>query len=73
VFELVDPSKHDVLLKFLKAEITGDVGSKLMVRDLMQSWDLVKAILDENYVTRLTLDYYACKIKILFTNKCILH
>jgi hypothetical protein len=24
VFELVDPSKHDVLLKFVKAKITGD-------------------------------------------------
>jgi hypothetical protein len=34
VFELVDPSKHDILLKFLKAKITGDARSKLMVRDL---------------------------------------
>jgi hypothetical protein len=25
VFELVDPSKHDVFLKFVKEKITGDV------------------------------------------------
>jgi len=36
VFELVDPSKHDVLLKFVKAKITGDARSKLMVRGLTQ-------------------------------------
>jgi hypothetical protein len=37
VFELVDPGKHDVLLKFVKAKITGDARSKLMVRDHSQS------------------------------------
>jgi len=62
VFELVDPSKHDVLLKFVKAKITGDARSKLMVRDLTHSWELVKAILEENYATRHKLDYYACKM-----------
>jgi hypothetical protein len=36
VFELVDPSKHDVLLKFVKAKITGDSRSKFMVRDMTQ-------------------------------------
>jgi len=62
VFELVDPSKHDILLKFVKAKITGDARSKLMVRDLTHSWELVRAILEENYATRRTLDYYACKM-----------
>ena len=62
VFELVDPAKHDVLLKFVKPKITGDGRSKLMVRDLTHSWELVKAILEENYATRCTLDYYACKM-----------
>ena len=28
----------------------------------MHSWELVKAILEENYATRRTLDYYACKM-----------
>ena len=62
VFELVDPEKHDVLLKFVKAKITGDARSKLMVRDHTHSWELVKAILEENYATRRTLDYYACRM-----------
>jgi hypothetical protein len=62
VFELVNPSKHDILLKFVKAKITGDARSKLMVRDLTHSWELVKGILEENYATRRTLDYYACKM-----------
>jgi len=62
VFELVDPSKHDILLKFVKAKLTRDAQSKLMVRDLTHSWELVQAILEENYTTRHTLDYYACKM-----------
>jgi predicted nucleotide-binding protein (sugar kinase/HSP70/actin superfamily) len=33
-----------------------------MVRDLTHSWELVKAILGENYAPRRTLDYYACKM-----------
>ena len=33
-----------------------------MVRDLTHSWELVKAILEENYATRCTLDYYACRM-----------
>jgi len=40
VFELVDPSKHDILLKFVKPKITGDARSKLMVRELTHSWEL---------------------------------
>ena len=47
VFELVDPAKHDVLLKFVKGKITGDARSKLMVRDLTHSLELVSAILEE--------------------------
>ena len=62
VFELVDPSKHDILLKFVKVKITGDARSKLMVRELTHSWELVRAVLEENYATRRTLDYYACEM-----------
>jgi len=68
VFELVDPSKHDVLLKFVKAKITGEARFKLMVRDLTHSRELVRAILEENYVTRRTLDY-ACKMFIARQSK----
>jgi hypothetical protein len=41
VFDLVDPSRHEVLLKFVKAKITGDAPSKLMVRDQTHRWELV--------------------------------
>jgi hypothetical protein len=33
-----------------------------MVRDLTHSWELVKGILEENYATRHTLDFHACKM-----------
>jgi hypothetical protein len=61
-FELVHPSKHEILLKFLKTKITGDARSKLIVRGLTHSWELVRGILEENYAIRRTLNYYACKM-----------
>ena len=61
-FELVHPSKHDILLKFVKTKITGDARSKLIVRDLTHTWALVKGILEENYAVRRTLDFYACRM-----------
>lgn len=61
-FELVNPASHTKLLKFVKAKITGDARSKLMVRDLTDSWEDVRHILEENYATKRTLDYYACKM-----------
>ena len=62
VFELVDPSKHDVLLKFVKPKITGNARSKLMVRDLTHSWELVKAILEENFATTRTTTHVRCSV-----------
>jgi hypothetical protein len=59
-FELVHPSKHNILLKFVKTKITGDARSKLIVRVLTHTWALFKGILEENYAVRRTLDYYAC-------------
>jgi hypothetical protein len=61
-FELVHPSKYDILLKSVKTEITGDARSKLIVRDLTHNWALVKGILEENYAVRRTLDFYACRM-----------
>jgi hypothetical protein len=61
-FELVHPSKHEILWKFVKTKITGDARSKLIVRDLTYTWELVRGILEENYAIRRTLDYYACKM-----------
>jgi hypothetical protein len=53
----VDPNKHEILLKFVTAKITGEARSKLMVRDLTHSWERVKAILEENYATSRKVDY----------------
>jgi hypothetical protein len=33
-----------------------------MVRDIPHSWELVKAVLEENYANRCMLDCYACKM-----------
>ena len=46
----------------MKTKIRGDARSKLMVRDLMHTWALVKGILEENYAVRRTLDFYACRM-----------
>jgi len=61
-FELVHPNKHEILLKCVKTKITGNAISKLIVRDLTHTWALVKGILEENYSTRRTLDFYACRM-----------
>jgi hypothetical protein len=61
-FKLVHPSKHEILLKFVKTKITGDTRSKLIVRDLTHTWESVRGILEENNAIRRTLDYYACKM-----------
>jgi hypothetical protein len=37
-FELVHPSKHQIVLKFVNTKITGDAGLKLIVRDLTHTW-----------------------------------
>jgi hypothetical protein len=61
-FELENPRKHDVLLKFVKTKITGDARSKRIVRDLTHTWALVKGILEEKYAVRRTLDFYTCRM-----------
>ena len=48
-FELVHLIKHETLLKFVKTKITGDARSKLIVRDLTHTWELVRGILEESY------------------------
>ena len=46
----------------METKITGDARSKLIVRDLANTWALVKGILEENYAVRRTLDFYACRM-----------
>jgi hypothetical protein len=60
-FELVNPVKHGVLLKFVKTKITGVARPKLLMRDLTGTSGQVRSILEENYATRRTIDFYGCK------------
>lgn len=61
-FELVNPTQHNVLLKFVKSKIVSDAKAKLLVRERTNSWEEVKEILEENYSVRRTIDFYACKL-----------
>lgn len=60
--ELVKPEEHATLLCFVKAKITGEARSRLQVRENTHTWPEVKRVLEENYASRRTIDYYACKI-----------
>ncbi|KAJ8882294.1 hypothetical protein PR048_014096 [Dryococelus australis] len=60
-FDLVHPDKHSVLLKFIKSKIVGGK-SKLLARERTGTWEDMKEILEENYATRRTIDYYACRL-----------
>jgi hypothetical protein len=63
---VVHPEKHPLLLKFIESKITGEAKSRLLAREGRHTWEQVKAILEENYAVRRTLEYYAGA---LFTSK----
>ena len=58
-YEIVDPSQHDLLFKFVCAKIGGEAKTKLLSRTHIYTWEQVKTVLEENYSVRRTLDYYA--------------
>jgi len=57
--EVVHPRKHALLLKFIESKITGEAKDKLLARGDRQNWENVRAILEENYSVKRTLEYYA--------------
>jgi hypothetical protein len=57
-YEVVDPSYYSLLLKFVCAKIGGEAKIKLLSRTHLDTWEQVKAVLEENYSVRRTLDYY---------------
>jgi len=65
-YEVVDPSDYSLLLKFVCAKIGGEAKTKLLSRTHLDTWEQVKAVLEENYSVRRTLDYYAHRA---FTSK----
>jgi len=65
-YEVIDPSDYSLLLKFVCANIGGEAKTKLLSRTHLYTWEQVKAVLEENYSLRQTLDYYAHRA---FTSK----
>ena len=47
-------------MKFIKLKITGEAKDKLLARADRHIWENVKAILEENYSDKRTLEYYGC-------------
>jgi hypothetical protein len=64
--QVVDPTKHPLLLKFIEPKITGEAKDRLLARSERKTWAQVKAILEQNYTVKRTLEYYA---SLLFTAK----
>jgi hypothetical protein len=64
--QVVHPIKHPLLLKFIELEITGEAKDRLLARSERHTWNQIKAILEENYAVKRTLEYYASS---LFTAK----
>jgi hypothetical protein len=64
--QVVHPTKHPLLLKFIESKITGDAKDRLLARSERNTWAQIKSILEENYSVKRTLEYYA---SLLFTSK----
>ena len=64
--QVVHPNKQPLLLKFIESKITGEAKDRLLARSERNTWAQVKAILEENYAVKRTLEYYA---SLLFTAK----
>jgi hypothetical protein len=52
--------QYDLLYKYVRTRITGEAKAKLLVRQDVDDWDSVKAVLKEHYATIRRLDFYAC-------------
>jgi hypothetical protein len=58
-YEVVDPLDYSLLLTFVQAKVGGERKTKLLARTHLHTWEQVRAVLEENYSVRRTLDYYA--------------
>jgi len=58
-YEVADPIDYNLLLKSVCAKIGGETKSKLLSCTHLHTWEQVRAVLEENYSVRRTLDYYA--------------
>jgi hypothetical protein len=55
----VHPTKHPLLLKFIESKTNGKATYKLLARTERNTWEQVRAIFEENYAVKKTLEYYA--------------
>jgi hypothetical protein len=55
--QVVHPTNHPLL--FIESKITGEAKDRLLARSERDAWDQIKAILEENYAARKTLEYYS--------------
>ena len=60
-YEVVEPLNHNLLFKFVCAKIGREAKTKYLARTHVNNWEQAKAILEENYSVRRTLDYYMHK------------
>lgn len=58
----VHPDQQKTFLKFIEAQITGEAKTKLLSRPDRRTWQDVRKILEENYASRRTIDYYANRL-----------
>jgi hypothetical protein len=60
-YEVVDPRDYELLFKFVCAKVAGEAKTKLLARTHLENWEQARAVLEENYSVRRTLDYHAHK------------
>jgi len=65
-YEVVNPLDYELLFKFVCAKVAGEAKTKLLARAHLDNWEQARAVLEENYSVRRTLDYHAHKA---FTSK----
>ena len=58
-YEVVEPSNYGLLFRFVCAKIGGEAKAKILARTHVHNWEQAKAVIEENYSVRRTLDYYA--------------
>ena len=57
---------YELVFKFVCAKVAGEAKAKLLTRTHLFNWEQARAVLEENYSVRRTLDYHAHKA---FTSK----
>ena len=60
-YEVAEPANYCLLFKFVCAKIGGEAKTKLLARTHVNNWKQAKAVLEEIYSLRRTLDYYVHK------------